>query len=77
VNLYQQLGAFLFRLAGCVLPAVGLAGLLYVVVLLLAGQDISIYPTGRGVASVLWVLLGFTVILVSNPLGRLVGKGLE
>jgi len=78
MNAYQKTAIFILRIAGCVLVVVGVMGLIYVIAAVRAtGQGPNTDSSDRLVASLVWLGGGLVMLLLSKPIGRLLGRGLE
>ena len=77
MNHYQKLAALLIRLLGAVLAVVGMMGPVYVGFLVALGNDVPEYGTERWAGSVVWATGGVLLIVFSQKLGGLFGRGLD
>ena len=77
MNVYQKTAAFLLRIVGGTLAVVGALGPAYIGLLRAIGRDAPAYPSERWAGSLLWGVSGLLLVLLSKPLGRLLGRGLD
>jgi hypothetical protein len=77
MNNYQKTAAFILRIAGCVLAFVGAMGPTYIACMRALGRTTPEYSSDRWAASIMWSVGGVVLVLLSKPLGRLLGRGLD
>jgi hypothetical protein len=77
MNVYQKTATFMLRIVGCALAVVGALGPAYIGFLRAIGRDAPQYSSERWAGSVLWGVGGLLLVLLSKPLGRLLGRGLD
>ena len=76
MNMFQQIGTFVARIVGTLMVVVAIAGLLWYAYLAARGQ-LDTLETSRLAATILWLVLGSGLVLLSKLLGKLWGSGLN
>jgi hypothetical protein len=77
MNEYQKVGVLIVRLAGAIVAVFGLVGPLYAILARAIGHHVPDYSADRWIGSITWAVGGIVLMLVSKPLGRLFGRGLD
>ena len=77
MNAYQKTAIVVLRVLGSGVAMMGAVGPAYIGAMRVIGHATEEYPSDRWAASVLWTLGGVTLVLLSKPLGCLLGSGLD
>jgi len=77
MNVFQKTATLIARLVGCAIAAVGVIGPAWVIALKILGAYNGHVPVGGWAASLAWVVGGIGLILISKPIGRWIGSGLD
>ncbi len=79
MNIFQKTAVFLLRIMGSAIAVIGAIGPGCVTSVTILGHGMPEYapPTDRWAASVVWLIGGVVLVLVSKPIGRWIGTGLD
>lgn len=79
MNKFQKIAIFLVRLLGIVFLLFGVNGFVYAAMLVISPIfKIEGYDSTQGIISgAFYFILGLALVLFSNPLGKLIGSGLD
>jgi hypothetical protein len=77
MNSYQKFAVFFLRFAGFIIAAIGFMGPLFLAVMKVIGEQMPPFGIERWAGSIAWGIGGVLMVLVSGPLGRLLGRGLD
>ncbi len=77
MNAYQKVATLLLRLVGLVVLVIGAAGICWVGLMGALGFEVPTYPSSRYASSLFWIVGGLVLTLISKPLGRVLGHGLD
>ena len=69
MNVFQKTGVFVVRFSGTAMIALSVVGLVNSAILRPVGEYI--------LSSLFWIIAGVFLVLVSKPLGRSMGDGLD
>jgi hypothetical protein len=77
MNVFQKSAICLLRVVGVTLTVIGAVGLVVFLLPKTPAQLRAIQPPQRWDQSAPWVLAGLVSILISRPVGRWIGRGLD
>jgi hypothetical protein len=77
MNHYQRIAILLVRLTATIVFALGLMGLFYGAALSTYGAAMTEQQSERWIGSFWYIGFGLAIFVVSRPLGRFLGRGLE
>lgn len=79
MNKFQKIAVFLVRLVGIVFLLFGINGFVYTAMLAISPIfKIEGFDATQGIISgAFYFILGVALVLFSNPIGKLIGRGLD
>jgi len=77
MNPYQKAATLALRLFGTLLAVRGASGPVCIALDRTIGGDWPYYGSDRWTGSVVWFVAGCALVLLSKPIGRLFGSGLD
>jgi hypothetical protein len=77
VTQFEKIGTFAVRLIAVVSIGMGVVGLVFYALAAAMGTHLSPELSQRTGGGVWWVIFGVVFFVLSQPLGRLLGRGLE